>query len=83
MYKLTEHSPDNFILSPLEKLQVQQKGSFDIKYLEIDDSLDTQFKPGLYEMVNSFLNNSSNLKSLKDQVDDLKIFSKIGNYNWL
>ena len=71
------------VLSPLEKLQVQQKGSFDIKYLEIDDSLDTQFKPGLYEMVNSFLNNSSNLKSLKDQVDDLKIFSKIGNYNWL
>tara|TARA_Y100001935_G_C17293592_1_gene504845 strand:+ start:1309 stop:2259 length:951 start_codon:yes stop_codon:yes gene_type:complete len=71
------------VLSPLEKLQVQQKDSFDIKYLDIDDSLDTQFKPGLYEMVNSFLSNYSNLKPLKDQVDDLKIYSKIGNYNWL
>jgi predicted dehydrogenase len=39
------------ILQPLEQLSVQDKGSFAITPHAIDDSLDKQFKPGLYRQV--------------------------------
>jgi predicted dehydrogenase len=59
------------ILRPLEKLQKQVIGSVAIEEVEIDDTLDKKFKPGLYLEVDSFLNgtNRSELKTLKQQVE--------------
>jgi predicted dehydrogenase len=45
-----------FIFAPLEKLQIQNRGSVKIDYADIDDSLDTAYKPGLYLQTQAFLN---------------------------
>lgn len=43
------------ILKPLEQLQVQKRGSFAVETVSVDDSLDKQFKPGLYRQTLAFL----------------------------
>lgn len=44
------------ILCPMEKLQMQELGSFEISYVDIHDNLDIEFKPGFYRQVEAFLN---------------------------
>ncbi len=44
------------IFRPLEKLKVQQIGRVDWTETELDDSLDVEFKPGLYKQVEAFIN---------------------------
>ena len=43
------------ILRPLESLSVQEKGRFEINAVSLDDSLDREFKPGLYRQMQAFL----------------------------
>jgi predicted dehydrogenase len=57
------------IFRPLEKLQVQKIGSVAIENVELNDSLDQEFKPGLYKQVTAFLANDSDvLPTIGDQV---------------
>lgn len=46
------------ILRPLEKLQIQNIGSINIEFIELEDELDKKFKPGLYCQIKSFIDNS-------------------------
>lgn len=55
------------IFSPMEKLQVQDLNSFTVKEVDIDDTMDTQFKPGLYQEVHMFLNDIANSRLLTIQ----------------
>lgn len=64
---------------PLEKLQIQDYGSFEVKDVEIDDKLDINFKPGIYEEVRSFLKGQKNLCTIEEQVKNLAVYSKILN----
>lgn len=68
-----------FIFRPLEKLQVQNIGSVNTDFVAIDDSLDTEFKPGLFLQTESFLNgNTENLCSIGNQVNAINnYYSKI------
>ena len=70
-----------YILCPLEKLLPQKKGSITLQPVEIDDVLDQEYKPGLYRMVNEFLNeeNSSHC-SLNDQINNLGFIKRIAGY---
>lgn len=43
------------ILRPLEALQVQRRGSFQLEPVDIADDLDARFKPGLYRQTVAFL----------------------------
>ena len=43
------------IFRPMESLQIMHKGSVKIEPVELDDRLDKDFKPGLYEQVRRFL----------------------------
>lgn len=43
------------IFRPLEKLQIQERRSVQQTFVDIDDHLDTEFKPGLYREVQAFL----------------------------
>lgn len=43
------------VLRPMEQLQVQKRGSFTLDPVEIDDTLDREFKPGLYRQTEAFL----------------------------
>lgn len=62
---------------PLEKLQIQNLGTFQIEDTAIDDKLDTIFKPGLYREVQSFLGNKRNLCTIQEQVENLKFYKQI------
>lgn len=74
-------SKHKFILRPLEELQVQDLGSFKIEKVEIDDSLDQQFKPGLYREVKSFLlGDKSQLCTISEQAKNVMIYNQIAGY---
>lgn len=65
------------IFKPLEELQVQNKGSFEINRVEIDNQFDKNFKPGLYKEVISFLTNNKDLCTLEEQCTNLALYKKM------
>jgi len=68
------------ILRPLEKLQVQMLGSVTTEFVELDDQLDRQYKPGVYRQVSAFLGNvdAADLLSIRDHaVIASGLFAKI------
>ena len=71
-----------FIFSPLEKLKVMKRNSFQVEELAIDDNLDLRFKAGVYQQNKSFLNNQSDKRLVKMSYLNnlLKVGEKIGNY---
>lgn len=64
-------------LKPLESIEIQMKGSVAIQKHAFNDQMDLEFKPGIYKQVEAFLNQTSLLKSLGEQMDDLAIYQKI------
>ena len=71
------------ILRPLEKLQIQDIGSIQSKYIDIDDELDLKFKPGIFLQDKAFLENDyQNLLTISEQKKNLKFYHLIeqGNY---
>ena len=66
----------------MEKILIQKKGSFEPVPLNVEESLDLKYKPGLYLQTENFLKNlNTNLKSLDEQINDIKIYSKIAKYD--
>ena len=66
------------ILCPLEKLQIQRRGSVNVdRFDNLDYSIDEDYKPGLYKSVASFLSGSEDLHSIGEQVQYLEYFAKI------
>lgn len=65
-------------LRPMEKLSIQNINSVVIEDAEIDDSLDRDYKPGLYNQVVAFLNNDdSRLLPIYKQFEHLSIYREI------
>lgn len=62
---------------PLEKLQIQQLGSFEIQETELNDNMDIEFKPGIYKQVRSFFGNKKGLCTISEQVENLKYYHQI------
>ena len=64
---------------PMEKLAIQELNSVKVSEVEIDDKLDVEFKPGLYNETFAFLNNQDDPRmiSLSEQLDNLKSYEKI------
>ena len=66
------------ILCPLEELKVQPRGTLTINEVPLENTLDLQFKPGLYLQIQAFLNQEyGNLVSVDEQVDMCQIYKKI------
>lgn len=66
------------ILCPLEELYCQFRGSLAIEKIEIDDSLDQKFKPGLYLQTKAFLNGDiDNLLPLFRHAEMCRIYQRI------
>ena len=62
-------------LQPLEKLQVQPIGSFELSDVAIDDKLDREFKPGIFRELQTFCSadpGSSVLPSIESHLDAMK-----------
>lgn len=71
-----------FIFRPIEKLQIQKRGSIVHVFDEsIDYSLDEEFKPGLYLQTKSFLENDfKGICTLKGQCSIMDTYNKMANY---
>lgn len=66
------------ILCPLEELHSQDRGKISVEKLEIEDSLDRMFKPGLYLQTKAFFEQDFHaLLSLRDHANHCKIFQKM------
>lgn len=72
-------SKHRLYLRPMEQLQIQEIGSVAINPVEIDDSLDKQFKPGFYRETEAFLNGDwKRLCSIQEQKNHVaNIYLKI------
>jgi predicted dehydrogenase len=69
------------ILCPLEKLQIQKRGSVAVDFVDCDSALDEQFKPGLYLQTKEFLNGTNDdLCSIHDQSEMMDAYCKIAGY---
>jgi len=70
------------ILRPMEKLQIQKRGSIKQEFINgIDYSLDDNFKPGLFRQTEKFLKNDFlDMCSIKEQKDMIKVYNKMANY---
>jgi predicted dehydrogenase len=69
------------IFRPLEKLQIQNIGSVSTDFVEIDDLLDTDYKPGLFRQVDAFLKGeTAHLKTIEEQSRDISLYSRIAGY---
>lgn len=68
-------------LRPMEQLQRQKLGSVTLESVEIDNELDTKYKPGLYLMVEAFLNEeNSDLCSIEQQLNLMGTYNRIAGY---
>ncbi|MGA9408695.1 MAG: gfo/Idh/MocA family oxidoreductase [Bacteroidota bacterium] len=72
------------IFRPLERLQIQNVGSLTSDFVELDDKLDRDFKPGLWRQVTAFLEgNYHSFVSISDQRKMLKFYAMmLGNPQW-
>jgi len=70
------------IFRPMEKLQIQKRGSIILEFDEtIDYILDDDFKPGLYLQTKHFLENDfEGMCTLKEQCGMMDIYNKMANY---
>lgn len=70
------------ILRPMEQLQQIKKGSILVENIKSDSRIDLDFKPGLFLQTKKFLEGRGSylLCSLSEQVENIKIYSKIAGY---
>jgi predicted dehydrogenase len=69
-------------LKPLEKLQIQKKGSVQLETVNLKDELDTLYKPGLYRMTEAFLKGETDrLCTLEYHTKMMVIYCKMANYS--
>ncbi len=75
-------SKHRLIFKPFETLQIQEIGSVHLKEVDVDYSLEKDFKPGLYKQTKAFLDSDlSEFCSLKDQYFLINnIYGKISGY---
>ena len=69
------------ILRPMEKLQIQKRGSVAIEFLECDYALDEAYKPGLFLQTKKFINNDlTGMCSISDQFSIMDKYNCIAGY---
>lgn len=69
------------IFRPMEQLHVMRKGSVTIDAVAIDDSLDKEFKPGVYEQARRFLaGDQEDLCSVAEQARRWDHYARMGGY---
>ncbi|MDN3614822.1 Gfo/Idh/MocA family oxidoreductase [Vibrio gallaecicus] len=75
---------NRYVFRPMEALQVQKRGTIPLIAVEIDDSLDKEFKPGLFKQVETFLQGiNAELCSLEEQLSLFSVYEKMAGYKKL
>lgn len=71
-----------FIFRPMEQLQVIPLGSVKMDAVELDDRLDKDFKPGLFEQTKAFLQRDDRLFcTIQEQLQHCAIYDEMAGYN--
>jgi predicted dehydrogenase len=66
---------------PMESLQVQDLGKINITPVEIDDTLDKNFKPGLYRQTEAFLKSElAGFCTVNHQAEAMKWYNQMSGY---
>lgn len=69
------------ILRPMEKLQIQKKGSIAVEFAECDYALDETFKPGLFLQTKNFINNiDDGMCSIEYHIGMMDKYNQIAGY---
>jgi len=69
------------IFRPMETLQMMRKGSVKIESVEIDDRLDKEFKPGVYQQVHRFFaDQTSGFCTLDEQLSLWDVYCRMAGY---
>lgn len=72
---------NKLIFRPMEKLQIQKKGTISQEFVEIDYRLDDEYKHGIYLQTKNFLeNNFDGMCFIEEQYEMMDIYNKIANY---
>ena len=70
-----------FIFRPMEQLQVMQLGSVKIENMELADSLDKEYKPGLYGETKAFLEGGDSwCCTIDEQLRHCTVYDEIAGY---
>lgn len=68
-------------LKPMEKLQIQNKGSVQVDFVPLEDEIDTKFKPGLFRQTKAYLeNNMDDFMTIEEQAEMMPFYNKIAGY---
>jgi hypothetical protein len=74
---------NRFLLSPIESLQFIPLGSHKAQPVNLDDTLDRKFKPGLFEQCKAFLESKTeDLCSLKDHFKAFPVYCRMAGYHF-
>jgi predicted dehydrogenase len=77
---MTKHH--RLIFRPMEELHVTPTGSVAVNKIEIDNSADLEFKPGLYEQTRRFLASDwYNFCTLAQQLRMCRVYEKMAGYD--
>lgn len=72
---------NRYILRPMEALQVQKRGTIACIDVEVDNSLDKEYKPGLYKQVETFLSGNNDLLcTIEEQVLLFHYYERMAGY---
>lgn len=72
-------SEHRLYFKPMEKLQIQNLKEVSVSEVPLDYSLDTQYKPGLYRMLQAFFNGErrEKLPTIEDQLEHMDVYERI------
>ncbi len=73
---------NRYVFRPLEKLKVQPRGSLELREVDLNTDVDTDFKPGLYKQVKAFLHhdNEQSLCTLGQMRTLLNVYQRMCPY---
>ena len=73
---------NRYFLSPMEKLFLQRKGEIKVEEVSLPEDIDRRFKPGLYNLISSYLKgDTSLLLSIDEQIEHVRQYNLIGGYD--
>lgn len=72
---------NRYVFRPMESLNIQARGSIKQNVLHVDDTLDKEFKPGLFLQVEQFINgNEVDLCSIEEQLSMFSVYNEMASY---
>jgi predicted dehydrogenase len=73
---------NRYILRPMESLMIQKRGTIAHVPVEIDNSLDLEYKPGLFKQVEAFLDgDASSLCDIDEHLLVFPVYEKMAGYS--